>query len=86
MTTKNRQARLFRCAGCHTALYDAATEFDSGTGWPSFWQPIDKKNVVEKRDSSLGMVRTEVRCPTDATATWAMSSMMAPVRPACAIA
>ncbi|HET6433704.1 peptide-methionine (R)-S-oxide reductase MsrB [Dyella sp.] len=53
---------LFRCAGCATALYDAATEFDSGTGWPSFWQPIAAANVIEKRDSTFGMVRTEIRC------------------------
>lgn len=53
---------LFRCPGCATALFDAATEFDSGTGWPSFWQPIATQNVIEKRDASFGMVRTEVRC------------------------
>ncbi|WP_063672008.1 peptide-methionine (R)-S-oxide reductase MsrB [Dyella thiooxydans] len=53
---------LFRCVGCATALFDAATEFDSGTGWPSFWQPIAASNVIEKRDTSFGMVRTEVRC------------------------
>ena len=53
---------LFRCPGCATALFDAATEFDSGTGWPSFWQPIAAQNVIEKRDASFGMVRTEVRC------------------------
>jgi peptide-methionine (R)-S-oxide reductase len=53
---------LFRCSGCHTALYDAATEFDSGTGWPSFWQPIARRNVTEHRDSTFGMIRTEIRC------------------------
>lgn len=53
---------LFRCPGCHTALYDAATEFDSGTGWPSFWQPIARRNVTEHRDSTFGMIRTEIRC------------------------
>ncbi|OZB60433.1 MAG: peptide-methionine (R)-S-oxide reductase [Lysobacterales bacterium 14-68-21] len=53
---------LFRCVGCATALFDAATEFDSGTGWPSFWQPIAASNVIEKRDASFGMIRTEVRC------------------------
>jgi peptide-methionine (R)-S-oxide reductase len=53
---------LFRCAGCATALYDDATEFDSGTGWPSFWQPISRHNVVELNDASFGMLRTEVRC------------------------
>jgi peptide-methionine (R)-S-oxide reductase len=53
---------LYRCAGCDTALFDAATQFDSGTGWPSFWQPIAKKNVIESHDSSFGMDRTAVSC------------------------
>jgi peptide-methionine (R)-S-oxide reductase len=53
---------IFRCAGCATALYDDATEFDSGTGWPSFWQPISKLNVIERNDPSFGMSRTEIRC------------------------
>lgn len=53
---------LFRCVACHTALYDAATEFDSGTGWPSFWQPIAARNVIELHDSSFGMVRTAISC------------------------
>ena len=53
---------LFRCAGCATALYDDATEFDSGTGWPSFWKPISPHNVIELRDESFGMSRTEIRC------------------------
>ena len=53
---------VFRCICCDTALFDAATKFESGTGWPSFWQPIAKQNVVEDRDVTLGMVRTEIRC------------------------
>lgn len=53
---------LYRCAGCATALYDDATQFDSGTGWPSFWQPISRHNVIELNDASFGMLRTEVRC------------------------
>ena len=53
---------LFRCPGCDTALFDASTKFDSGTGWPSFWQPIAKANIVESNDYSLGMVRTKVSC------------------------
>lgn len=53
---------LYRCAGCDTALFDAHTQFDSGTGWPSFWQPIAKKNVIESRDTAYGMVRTAVSC------------------------
>ncbi|WP_201313317.1 peptide-methionine (R)-S-oxide reductase MsrB [Dyella sp. EPa41] len=53
---------LYRCPACDTALFDAATQFDSGTGWPSFWQPIAKKNVIEKRDNSFGWERTAVNC------------------------
>jgi peptide-methionine (R)-S-oxide reductase len=53
---------IYRCAGCATALYDDATQFDSGTGWPSFWQPISKLNVIERNDASFGMLRTEIRC------------------------
>lgn len=53
---------VFRCVCCDTALFDSATKFDSGTGWPSFWQPIAKQNIVDLRDSSLGMVRVENRC------------------------
>jgi len=53
---------LYRCPACDTALFDAATQFDSGTGWPSFWQPIAKKNVIEKRDRSFGWERTAVNC------------------------
>lgn len=54
---------LFRCIGCATALYDAATEYDSGTGWPSFWEPIAASNVIQLGDDSLGMTRTAISCP-----------------------
>ncbi|MBM7132019.1 peptide-methionine (R)-S-oxide reductase MsrB [Dyella mobilis] len=53
---------MYRCAGCDTALFDAATQFDSGTGWPSFWQPIAKQNVIQGNDTSYGMVRTAISC------------------------
>lgn len=53
---------IFRCICCDTALFDAATKFESGTGWPSFWQPISRHNVVETSDRSLGMTRTAVSC------------------------
>jgi peptide-methionine (R)-S-oxide reductase len=53
---------LFRCLACDTALYDAATEFDSGTGWPSFWQPIAKQNVIESTDRMFGWIRTAISC------------------------
>ncbi len=53
---------LYRCICCDNALFDSATKFDSGTGWPSFWQPIAPENVTETQDTSLGMVRTAVSC------------------------
>jgi peptide-methionine (R)-S-oxide reductase len=53
---------LYRCICCDNALFDSATKFESGTGWPSFWQPIAKENVTEIRDTTFGMVRTAVSC------------------------
>lgn len=53
---------VYRCICCETALFDSKTKYDSGTGWPSFWQPIAPQNVVEHEDRALGMVRTEVVC------------------------
>lgn len=53
---------VFRCICCDTALFSSATKYDSGTGWPSFWQPIAKQNLSEHRDTSFGMIRTAVSC------------------------
>jgi len=53
---------LFRCVCCDTALFNSDTKFDSGTGWPSFWQPIARENVVEANHQSAGMARTAVSC------------------------
>jgi len=53
---------VFTCAACGLSLFDSGAKFDSGTGWPSFYQPIAEKHVAEKSDSSYGMVRTEVLC------------------------
>jgi peptide-methionine (R)-S-oxide reductase len=53
---------IYRCICCDNALFNSATKFDSGTGWPSFWEPIAKENVIETSDKSLGMVRTAVSC------------------------
>jgi peptide-methionine (R)-S-oxide reductase len=52
---------LYACAGCALPLYASATKFDSGTGWPSFWQPL-KGGIQTSDDSSFGMDRTEVHC------------------------
>ena len=53
---------LYRCVCCATPLFDSETKFESGTGWPSFWQPLAKENVVETTDRSLMMTRTAVSC------------------------
>lgn len=53
---------VYRCAGCETPLFRSTTKFDSGSGWPSFWEPIAPNRVVEHTDTSYGMARTEVVC------------------------
>jgi peptide-methionine (R)-S-oxide reductase len=53
---------LYRCICCDTALFDSRTKFESGTGWPSFYQPISRRNVVQSSDDTLGMSRTAVSC------------------------
>jgi len=57
-----RAAGTYRCAGCGAPLFDAATKFESGTGWPSFTAPMDDEAVATERDRSLFMERTEVLC------------------------
>lgn len=53
----------YRCAACNEPLFSSATKFDSGTGWPSFYQPLYADAVTEKTDTSHGMVRAEALCP-----------------------
>ena len=53
---------IYRCAACGTPLFDAPTKFESGTGWPSFYEPIEAANVETEEDRSLFMRRTEVHC------------------------
>jgi peptide-methionine (R)-S-oxide reductase len=53
---------LYRCICCETALFSSDTKFESGTGWPSFWQPIATENVRETTDISIGMTRIAVSC------------------------
>ena len=56
------QRGTFQCAGCELPLFSSKAKFDSGTGWPSFWEPIAKENVREETDRSLSETRTEVLC------------------------
>ena len=58
----NKQEGVYSCICCGLPLFSSDAKFHSGTGWPSFFQPIAKGNVAEKRDSSHGMVRTEILC------------------------
>jgi peptide-methionine (R)-S-oxide reductase len=53
---------LYVCAACGAPLFASEHKFDSGTGWPSYWQPVEPGRVDERDDSTLGMTRTEVRC------------------------
>ena len=53
---------VYRCACCGEPLFDAETKYDSGSGWPSFWAPIDPESISELPDRSHGMIRTEVVC------------------------
>lgn len=52
----------YQCVCCGTPLFDSATKFDSGTGWPSFYAPVSAEALEEKRDTTHGMIRTEVLC------------------------
>jgi peptide-methionine (R)-S-oxide reductase len=58
----NHAAGTYVCAACGNPLFSSATKFESGTGWPSFWQPLEAGRVVRSEDDSLGMDRTEVKC------------------------
>jgi len=58
----NHDDGLYKCVCCGTDLFDSRTKFDSGTGWPSFWEPIAKENVAIRADFDFGMQREEVLC------------------------
>ena len=58
----NKKTGLYRCVGCDTPLFSSTDKFNSGTGWPSFTQPIDSRTLGEHRDNSYGMLRVEVHC------------------------
>lgn len=59
---KFKEKGTYTCIGCGLDLFSSQTKFESGTGWPSFYAPLNKENVAEHRDLSYGMVRTEVLC------------------------
>ena len=58
----HKESGVFRCAGCNQPLFDSKTKFKSGTGWPSYYEPINQKAVQTRDDTSFGMVRTEILC------------------------
>jgi peptide-methionine (R)-S-oxide reductase len=60
--TDNKDDGQYHCAGCGVPLFSSDTKFDSGCGWPSFYEPVTGENVISRTDTSLGMVRTEVIC------------------------
>ena len=57
-----KTAGTYRCVACGEPLFHSDSKYDSGTGWPSFWQPLAQEAVETETDQSLGMVRTEVHC------------------------
>jgi peptide-methionine (R)-S-oxide reductase len=59
-----KEKGTYHCIGCGAELFSSETKYDSGTGWPSFWEPIDEENVRTEADNSLFMRRTEVLCST----------------------
>lgn len=58
----NKQSGLYACRLCGLPLFQANAKFESGTGWPSFYQPFDPEHITELRDVGHGMIRTEIRC------------------------
>lgn len=58
----NKEEGVYRCVGCGTPLFSSGAKYDSGTGWPSFWEPVEDANVATEEDRSLFMRRTEVLC------------------------
>ena len=58
----SKQAGVFRCVACGAELFSSETKYESGSGWPSFWEPSAGDRVTEHTDTSHGMIRTEVRC------------------------
>lgn len=58
----NHEEGTYYCAACHQELFESETKFESGSGWPSFYEPIDQEKIEERKDTAYGMVRVEVVC------------------------
>ncbi|MDG2266602.1 MAG: peptide-methionine (R)-S-oxide reductase MsrB [Candidatus Marinimicrobia bacterium] len=58
----HKEDGTYSCAGCDYELFSSETKFDSGTGWPSFYQALEKDRIIEKEDKTLGMTRVEILC------------------------
>ena len=59
---ENKEKGMYECAGCGNELFSSDTKFDSGCGWPSFYEPLNSSAVKEHKDTSHGMIRTEITC------------------------
>lgn len=59
---ENKDSGIYHCICCNEPLFSSQEKYDSGSGWPSFWQPANKQCITEIKDTAHGMVRTEVRC------------------------
>ncbi len=58
----NREKGIYRCACCDLDLFNSDSKYESGTGWPSFREPVSQENIAEKQDYSLSVLRTEIQC------------------------
>ena len=61
---KHKEKGTYTCAGCESELFSSETKYDSGSGWPAFFDALDESKVNTKRDLSYGMIRTEITCAT----------------------
>lgn len=61
---KHNETGIYHCAACNSPLFSSETKYESGSGWPSYWEPVSEKAIVEEIDKSHGMIRTEIMCAT----------------------